>query len=725
MKIVKTIKILLFTLIIISCGKDSSGGRDVISQSQINNSSENEIPREKETNHPFLIVTKDMYNELREKADIEPWKSMKEDAISRANNSISSNHYGSLQKYVGAVALAYILDDSKKEIYANKVRDVILNRFSTLDIQQSSDWGKVVPNLGAFFSAILALDIVYDSLSLEDIIKCEDLISERIFRVNRTGSWKTARYGTHGTWDIYKGDRTSKDDTYYYALINQITPDGVSPVTNTYAWSRVGGGDSRVSKSGYMDVLEFTGIDKRYYSNERIQKFMRWQFGSSINPAKELAIFGDMLPTESVGNSMLYRRVVNFDNEAAGYASWFLEGSQPIGHILTYIVPKEKLPPPVLPTSKIYENGGAFFRDPVDTNYGLQGVLYNITSQNEWHTHNEVNGLSLSGLGNRLLVNGGRLGAPTRAAKLNNTLTINGENHNSFTGGGITDGFTSEGIDYARGDDRDAIRFTSHYRDLILVHTTSSTPGYFIVNDRIEASNISDKIKIYFHPSSEKEVNITEAKREYTAPIDHKASIPLTKATFYYLTPPNEVNIEKSISAVQDRYPGYPEHNRLESVYSLENESLNKSISTLIFPNSNLVSKPNFEKIQSDNFDGIKFSVNSYTDYIISSKKKSVEVDTFSASGDFIWCRKKSDNVNSFFVDSGTYFSHNNNFGFESDSPVTIYLKDSKGVIISKGAKIKLNGSNFSSISFDSTVKVLSQSENHIEVELGSGTFKF
>ena len=719
----KIIKRILILLLIISCGKDSSGGIDVIPQSQ-DNISENETTREKETNHPFLIVTKDMYNGLKEKADVEPWKSMKNDAISRANNPLSSNHYGSLQKYVGAVALAYILDDTKREIYANKVRDVILNRFSALDIQESSSWSKVVPNLGAFFSAILALDIVYDSLSLEDIIKCEDLISERIFRVKRTGSWKTARYGTHGTWDIYKGDRTTKDDTYYYALINQITPDGVSPVTNTYAWSRVGGGDSRVSKSGYMDVLEFTGIDKRYYSNERIQKFMRWQFGSSINPAKELAIFGDMLPTESVGNSMLYRRVVNFDYEAAGYASWFLDGIEAIGHILTYIVPKEKLPPPVLPSSKIYENGGAFFRDPDDTNYGLQGVLYNITSQNEWHTHNEVNGLSLSGLGNRLLVNAGRLGEPTRAAKLNNTLTINGENHNAFTGGGITDGFTSEGIDYARGDDRDAIRFTSHYRDLILVHTTPSTLGYFIVNDKIEVSNNSDVVKIYFHPSSEKEVNITEAKREYTAPIDHKPSIPLTKVTFYYLTPPNDVNIEKSISAVQDRYPGYPEHNRLESVYNLEDESLKKSISTLIFPNSNLVSKPNFEKILSDNFYGVKFSTNSSTDYIISPKIKSVEVDTFSASGDFIWCRKKSDNVNSFFVESGTSFKQNG-FGFESDSPVTIYVKDSQGVIISKGAKLKLNGSNLSSASFDSSVKVISQSESHIEVELGSGTFKF
>ena len=36
----------------------------------------------KEDNHPFLIVTKDMFSSLREKSDVEPWKSMKEDAIS-------------------------------------------------------------------------------------------------------------------------------------------------------------------------------------------------------------------------------------------------------------------------------------------------------------------------------------------------------------------------------------------------------------------------------------------------------------------------------------------------------------------------------------------------------------------------------------------------------------------------------------------------------------------
>ena len=41
-----------------------------------------------------------------------------------------------------------------------------------------------------------------------------------------------------------------------------------------------------------MDVLEFTGIDKRYYNNERIQKFMRWQFGSVLILPKNLPYLG-------------------------------------------------------------------------------------------------------------------------------------------------------------------------------------------------------------------------------------------------------------------------------------------------------------------------------------------------------------------------------------------------------------------------------------------------
>lgn len=692
-------------------------------ENNADNSADNDTSTEtKETNHPFLIVTKDMFSSLREKSTTEPWKSIKLDAILRASQTPNSNHYGTLQKYVGAVALAYILDDSKSEEYAHKVRDVILNRFSTLDIKESSNWGNVVPNMGAFFCAILALDIVYDALNLEDIKKCEALISDRISKVNRSGSWRTARYGTHGTWDIYKGNRTEQDDSYYHALINQITPDGVSPVTNTYAWSRVGGGDSRISKSGYMDVLEFTGIDRRYYNNERIQKFMRWQFGSSINPAKELAIFGDMLPTESVGNSMLYRRVVNFDDQAAGYAAWFLQDMPAIGHILTYILPKKELPSAVLPSSEIYENGGAFFRDNQDSSAGLHAVLYNIKSQNEWHTHNEVNGLSLSGLGNRLLVNGGRLGAPTRAAKLNNTLTINGENHDGFTGDGIVEGFTADGLDYAKGDDGDAIRFKNHSRNLILIQTTNDANGYFILFDEVDADP-GDRIKNYLHPASQNNITTTENLREYTAPIDHYPTVPAGMVTFYYVSTPQAINLEKSPSAVPDRYPGYPDHNRIESVYSV-NEEGEKSITTLIYPHNHLVTKPTFQKFSSQDFEGIKFTQGTVTDYLISTENNLVNFDDSSFTGKLCWMRKKDNTLPSFFVKSGTSFL-NNGIGFESNNPVTIYVKGSTGVVISDGATLKLKGTTLAGVSFDGNVTVNSTSENHIEVTLGEGQFTF
>ena len=269
--------------------------------------------------------------------------------------------------------------------------------------------------MGSTFVAILSLDIVYDALTIEEILACEEVIENQIFKIDREGSWADVRRGTHGTWDIYKGIRTSPDEAYYEGIMHQVTEDGVSPVTNHYAWERVGGGNSRISKSGYMDVLEFTGIDQRYYNNERLKKFHRWLFGSSVNCAKEMAIFGDMLPTQGISNDMLHRRVVNFDMEAAGYASWFHEGTPAIGNILTYIIPKTALPEPLVPSSKIYKNGGAFFREAEDDPNGLHAVLYNIESQDEWHTHNEVNGLALSGLGNRLLVNGGRLGSTNKS----------------------------------------------------------------------------------------------------------------------------------------------------------------------------------------------------------------------------------------------------------------------------------------------------------------------
>lgn len=677
----------------------------------------------KEEHHPFLIVTRDQFDALREKSTIEPWKSIKDDALRRANASSKSSAYD-LQYYIGAAALAYILDEENSLLYAHKVRDAIINQYSTLNVKNSSSWSDVVPPMGSFFMAILSLDIVYDALTIEEVLACEKVIENQIFKIERSGSWVDARLGTHGTWDIYKGIRTTPDNDYYERIMKQITEDGVSPVTNHYAWERVGGGNSRISKSGYMDVLEFTGIDKRYYTNERLIKFHRWLFGSSINCSKEMAIFGDMLPTQGISNDMLHRRVVNFDQEAAGYAAWFHDDRPAIGNILTYILPMEALPAPVVPSSKIYKNGGAFFREKEDDPAGMHGVLYNIQSQDEWHTHNEVNGLALSGLGNRLLVNGGRLGAPTRAAYLNNTLTINGENHNTRLGGGITEGFTHDGFDYASGFSGPALTNGEHYRNLIMLHGSETAQGYFVIFDEVETEP-GRQVKNYLHPANQTSIITISAGFEYEAAIDHYPSQPGRTLSLIYGTTPGSINIEKVPSAVPDRYPNYPDHNRLETVYDTD-ETGRKNMVTVLFPGKFNSSRPNAQRVMETGLSGVVLDHGSNTQDMIleSSADAEYTYNGISFSGNAIISRHTGEANSFYFIRKGTYFNQKGT-GFKSDNPISIYMKGNKGIIYSNGAQLTLNGASTNLISFSPNVTILESGVNFIKVELPAGEVEF
>ena len=678
---------------------------------------------EKEDHHPFLIVTKDQFQTLRDKSGTEPWKSMKEDAIARAGDGAGTEPYD-LQYYVGATALAYILDEGNAQSYANRVRDAILSKYSKVEFIDGSSWSGVVPPMGSMFVAILALDIVYDALTIEDIMACEEVISKQIFKIGRDGSWIDARLGTHGTWDIYKGDRTGPDNVYFQSIMYQITDDGVSPVTNHYAWERVGGGNSRISKSGYMDVLEFTGVDNRYYNNEKLQKFQRWLFGSSVNCAKEMAIFGDMLPTQGISNDMLHRRVVNFDMEAAGYAAWFHEDRKAYGNILTYIIPKQALPAPVVPSSKIFNNGGAFLREVEDDPNGLQAVLYNIKSQDEWHTHQEVNGLALSGYGNRLLVNGGRLGEPTRAANLNNTLTINGNDHRGRTGGGIVEGFSANGFDYSSGSSGSALTNADDIRNLILIHGTEDTNPYFIVMDEVEAQ-AGDQVKTYLHPANQSAVTPIVAGLEYEAAIDHYPTVNGTKLTFFFGTAPGQVNIDKVASAVPDRYPGYPDHSRLEAVYDTDGEGV-INLSTILYPQGATTKKPQFARISETGYSGSSITRDNMIIDIVLQSTGDAEV----VHGDISFLGKSmvSRSLNAdnlfYFVRHGSKFNMAST-GFESDAPISIQAQGKEGVIVSQGATVRLNGTGMNSVSFTPSATVIDSGDNFIEVQIPAGEIRF
>ena len=81
---------------------------------------------ERDTHRPFLIVQKDQFPMLRNRASSEPWKSMMEEAIARSKNGSVSKPYD-LQYYIGADALAYIVDEDNTQTHANRVKDAILD----------------------------------------------------------------------------------------------------------------------------------------------------------------------------------------------------------------------------------------------------------------------------------------------------------------------------------------------------------------------------------------------------------------------------------------------------------------------------------------------------------------------------------------------------------------------------------------------------------------------
>ncbi|NND07002.1 MAG: hypothetical protein HKN87_11535 [Saprospiraceae bacterium] len=697
-------------LLAIACDKDVKGPIS------------NDIPESNGSHHPFLIVQKDEFPALRDRSDREPWKSMQEDAIVRSKRGSKTRHYD-LQNYVGAAALAYILDVEHSAEHADRVKNAIVDQYAQLTVGENNGWGGVVPNMGSFYMAILALDIVYDALDSLEVRQCEKVIEDQIFKIKREGSWVDVRYGTHGTWDIYKGIRTTPDDKYYDGIMLQITDDGVSPVTIHYAWERVGGGNSRLSKAGYMDVLEYTGIDNRYYDNERLKKFHRWLFGSSINCAKEMAIIGDMLPTQTIGNYMLQRRVVNFDAEAAGYAAWYYKGVKAQGSILTYILPKTPLPDPVVPSSKLYINGGAFFREKADDPHGLHLVLYNIKSQDEWHTHEEVNGLALSGYGNRLLVNGGRLGAPTRPAPLNNTLTMFGNNHTSRLGGGIVEGFVTEHLDYASGSSGGAIAGRKHMRNALLVHRINGAQPYVILYDEVAATP-GNQVITYLHPANETNITVESADEEYVADINHQQSVSGSQLTIYYATPPEAVDIEKVPSAVMDRYPDYPDHNRLGAAYSIgTNGSI--QIATLLFPHNSLHPKPPISRIVGDHYSGCTVTHPSgVTDLILCGAGDSLVVtETVTFKGKAVLSRSTGDIIH-YFVRHGTEFVQSSS-GFTAQDPITIYNEDGNGTITSNGTSIMINGDNLDGLTFDPSVDIVSNDGKTLQANIPPGTIQF
>ena len=633
--------------------------------------------------HPFLLCHRSQFPDLRARAGREPWATMWVDARDRIENGYDGTDPIPLHRYVGALALGYILEPDRQADHANQVRDAIVEQLSAVTFNPEQAHAGTVPPMGAAFVCILALDIVHDDLAPDDVAACEAVIADQIGKIDREGSWPAARYGTHGTWDIYCGDRTGPDDAFYDNYRCQMTPDGVSTVANTYAFSRLGSSDSRPQKTGYADVLEHTGIDQRYYDNPRFAHFYRWLCGSAVDPSRQLYQFGDAFPYASIESrkSTLLWRVGRFDRTAAAHAAWLLEDYEPPGHLLSYVLMDESLPDPIVPQSRLYPDGGAVFRELPDDPHSLGAGLYNITANDEWHTHEETNAIAVSAYGAKVTVNGGWLGENMRPPWKNNTIAVDGRRHEHRTGAGLVEGWTTDLLDYACGDAGGALGAIDFRRSLLLVHGRGELPGYVPVIDEVSADP-GAVIHAYLHPATESPPTAIADRTRYRAAIDHHAPVDGVTLDVGYGTEPTAVDCDEVESGDLERTPDSGHHYRLTTTYPVGSTGT-RTLVTVLVPADQSINPPAIERRTGSDYSGVVLDhENGVQDVLVgtASPDPVTVADELTLDGTAMLYRT---------TDRGTawYFARNArsvelaDCGVESSTPISLFLEDTRGII--------------------------------------------
>jgi len=675
--------------------------------------------------HPFLITTQADYDELRARASTSPWREMKLDAISTATAGYEpfkiypDPKNGPYDELIGALhisdvlsasALAFILDVDHETLYKDRIVEGILNELDHLGI--SGSHRETVLPATALFNAILALDVVRPKLSASEISEIESRLQSKISRIQITGNWPLARYALHGTWNLYRNAGADYKDPYYEQLIRYTTQDGIFRDGTGYAIRRFSDLD-RPLKSLFMDVLEFTGRDNRYYSDPRIQDFHRWTYSGTMNPAGKAIPFGDTNPDETGfdGADPIYR-AGKFGPDVAGYAAWANDGTPARGRLPAYVIPDAPLPEPVTPSSQIYTDGGAWFWEDSASVDALMGALWNTRFHSN-HSHADTNAIYVAGFGEHLLINSGYGGSGRGINPSNpgiagsegvdrhdwdwihndsssgNTVLVNDQRHRSKHGAGLVEGFTAGRFDYASGDAGSAIGPASHIRNFVFVHPQDDRDGYFLLFDEVAAES-GDQIAMLLHPNTKAQTGITTVsdRLEYRADIDGLVfNDSDVKLTTFYGTAPATVALKNGgvgtswswheINGFTSQY--------LQSVYHADELGAARFV-TVLFPHAPGHPVAGMDRLSGAGHSGASVDLgDDVIDVALESDGLTEQAHAgVTFRGKATVYRKQDDALRFYFVRKGRQFDDGSSLptGFSAESDVTLYLRGKKGRII-------------------------------------------
>ncbi len=666
--------------------------------------------------HPHMIVRSSGFPELIEKSTHWPWSVMKQKAIEAArfkdflpDESFDVLCYQTIPTIASSCALASILDNTNTRFYADRIKSQLLPAMEYLALQRAQHDGhsaSVTPG-HAVFMTYLALDVMYHILNpdvrqtLEEI--CDDLAEQH------EPNWFASEYSVKGIKELYYNGTSDRFDSlktlYKNYILDLTTEDGVYASGPGYAHNRLYL-DNRIQKKIFMDICELQGYHE-FYSHPKLINLYEWFFGYAVTPFNRSYTFGDSPPVKTIDRwDLSALRAGRFSRQAKAYASWFLgplTDDDLQGDLLHYILFDSEPFTPERPGSRIFPNGGAWLMEESSSRDALAGVLWNIDTRLSSHTHPEANAIHIAAYGAHVLRNSGYdgWGNPDPVlwqwlhdtAEASNTVSINGSNHHSFRGGGITEWMMTPMLEYASGASGEAIQDGHHQRDLVLVHPQHHVTGYFLIHDQVTAGpgwGQDPVFNIALHPNSSQMPAIIKEKRHYLWSIQKcNPNDPSVYLGLYQVSTPDCTEIKtgylgsyEECSRFMGRY--------LVSSYRPVDASRQRNFATLLIPYADWQHPLKIKPVNLANAEGALLSHSSdIADVILTSDNDSlVRHKGVQFQGRFAFYRSEDDWIQTCFFRQSRQFLINGMTGLESDSTFTAYMSGLEGWLISGGGQV-------------------------------------
>ncbi len=693
--------------------------------------------------HPFLVVRTSEYPALQRTSGQWPWWVMKMKAIETVTaprpGGTLSYYRKALRTYTlgSACALTYILDKASRKTVVERVEGEI--RSLIHDLRTGKELGNdplghglnVTPAHAAFMTYIL-LDIVYDGLNARTRKAMEDDCD--YIAGHHANSWFESKYAIEAFCELYHNgcseEFVRRKDLYRNYLLRNTSDDGVYVTGPGYAHSRLFM-EERAQKKIFMDVCEYQGFHE-FYSEPKFRKLYEWLFGYSVTPCNRTYTFGDTPPTKEFNEySSAVMRVDRFSEAAQGFAVWYLgpaTDDRLEGGILPYLFCDANVFEKRQPTSRIFRNGGAWLLQKEYTPKALAGVLWNVSTASESHSHFDVNSINIEGFGEHILRNSGYDGwaEPDSArwewihhnARSSNTLTIGGENHADCRGGGIQEGIVGFPIEYASGLSGPSLRGATHARDLMFVQPRDDLPGYFVVIDEVETERPSQRVDIFFHPNSKDAPAVADSGRQYQWPIKSCTGTEGVNVRIALVSRPDAVAINRGY------FGSIEECNRFWGSYIRATYDSGPggrtAMASVIFPFPAEAAPPPFENISSSRAEGLRIQIGGTVDYLIVPRKGK----NFAGYGVQTEARAVYWRGDSYFVRHGTRFLQEGR-GFESDSAVTAVMAGDRGDVISPGTMMTFRRPGITAISVDGApAPIRGSGEGFVRISLPAGNHR-